>query len=279
MSHFLLAVFSSYENTVEALLEPYYQDTAFPQFRAFEDETAQIENEYSNGTDDAIQGPDGKLYSRWDRRFKTGIPGGFKSVVRPVKEIYPTIEEFALEHYGCMRNKHGHLGYWYNPDTRWDWYQIGGRWPGMLILKEGEDGERGLVTLLADDEFRENAYKPYKGRERVDQALIKDVDWEMMKQAGIEDAEKYWEEVQAEIQDGILYYQRLYGNMTKDEFLEERSLFSTFAVITPDGEWYDKGDMWFSTADGEKEWTVSYFDRFIETANPNWTLTIVDCHI
>lgn len=32
----------------------------------------------------------------------------------------------------------------YNPHSRWDWYKVGGRWPGMWTLKPG--GEAGLPT-------------------------------------------------------------------------------------------------------------------------------------
>lgn len=47
----------------------------------------------------------------------------------------------------------------YNPNSKWDWYCIGGRWPGFLVLKEkDENGERI----------------------RVDSALFKEIDWDYM---------------------------------------------------------------------------------------------------
>ena len=60
--------------------------------------------------------------------------------------------------------------------------------------------------------------------------------------------------------------------------------FSTYAVVTPDGKWHGKGEMgWFAcsseTADEAKDWEEHYKERFIDTADPEWYLTIVDCHI
>ena len=58
----------------------------------------------------------------------------------------------------------------------------------------------------------------------------------------------------------------------------------TYAVILPDGTWYQKGQMgWFGcgseSADASFEWDMRYKENFIDKANPEWILTIVDCHI
>lgn len=51
----------------------------------------------------------------------------------------------------------------YNPDSKWDWYSIGGRWDGFLPLKElDEDGER----LTANE------------------AYFHEIDWEYMLKEG-----------------------------------------------------------------------------------------------
>lgn len=66
--------------------------------------------------------------------------------------------------------------------------------------------------------------------------------------------------------------------------LLEGSWFPTYAVITPDGVWHAPGEVgWFATTSASKEeeedWFDNYNDRFIKTADPNWILSIVDCHI
>lgn len=56
------------------------------------------------------------------------------------------------------------------------------------------------------------------------------------------------------------------------------------AVVTPDGEWHEPGAVgWFgaieATCSELREWREHYKERFIDTADPEWVLTIVDCHI
>src|SRR5579859_6601454 len=37
----------------------------------------------------------------------------------------------------------GKKGYWENPNRKWDWYSLGGRWAGFFLLKNGKDGIQG----------------------------------------------------------------------------------------------------------------------------------------
>lgn len=56
-----------------------------------------------------------------------------------------------------------------NPNAKWDWWKIGGRWTGLLKLKEmgmGRNGSPGLMTDENTDTFR------------ADIALAGDVDWQ-----------------------------------------------------------------------------------------------------
>ena len=51
--------------------------------------------------------------------------------------------------------------------------------------------------------------------------------------------------------------------------------FVTFAVLTPDCEWEEQEPLWGVDSD----WNAHYRERFIDTADLNMILTIVDCHI
>lgn len=72
---------------------------------------------------------------------------------------------------------------------------------------------------------------------------------------------------------------------TEDAYIQDKTSFSTYAVITPDGEWHAKGEMgWFGlgteTPESKKEFLDNFKKKFIEPAIKNgWYLTIVDCHI
>lgn len=57
----------------------------------------------------------------------------------------------------------------------------------------------------------------------------------------------------------------------------------TYAVITPDGEWHAPGKMgWFGcsseTSEEMNDWANKYKDE-MRKADPDWYITIVDCHI
>ena len=68
---------------------------------------------------------------------------------------------------------------------------------------------------------------------------------------------------------------------TKEQYVERFSVFETFAVITPDGEWHEKAKMgWWACVSDEKEnWNDGYYNAFIKNADPELTIAIVDCHI
>ncbi|MFT4471417.1 hypothetical protein ACMX2H_16055 [Arthrobacter sulfonylureivorans] len=105
----------------------------------------------------------------------------------------------------------------YNPDSKWDWYEVGGRWDkAVLVTKNGE---------------KVNSCKLYE----------LDVDMSFVHGA-------------------------------------------THALVK-DGEWYERGRMgWFATvsdAMSEEEWDAKALQMIkdAEAADPNQTITLVDCHI
>jgi hypothetical protein len=110
----------------------------------------------------------------------------------------------------------------YNPRSKWDWYEVGGRWTGIIKTKDGES---------------------------VDDALIDELDWDH----------------------------------------EDMKNFATFAVITPDGAWHERGQMgWFGCSSETREegevWDSKFKERFIDPyIDPygvsQYYVTIVDCHI
>ena len=69
----------------------------------------------------------------------------------------------------------GEQGRWYNPNARWDWYCVGGRWAGQLKLLEGKTGRYG--SDYTPDEER----KLPKGR--CDSAHVLDCDFSQDQEA------------------------------------------------------------------------------------------------
>ena len=47
----------------------------------------------------------------------------------------------------------------YNPDSKWDWYLLGGRWSGMLKLKKGAKGVTGKAGVFKNETGIDQAHK------------------------------------------------------------------------------------------------------------------------
>ena len=173
----------------------------------------------------------------------------------------------------------------YNPKSKWDWYQVGGRFGGMLRVNDTE-------ALKADLEDEYDNYVD-DGIAFCDSAPINTIDFSMDKEHYKE--AKRWFEVVVEGDKPRNKEEKEWYTIYKPEYYKERYLdadtyarecaeFSTFSVVTPDGEWHEAGAMgWFGcsneTPEDGREWHKSYYDTFIANANPNDIITIVDCHI
>ena len=69
---------------------------------------------------------------------------------------------------------------------------------------------------------------------------------------------------------------------TEAEYIERETMFKTYAVLTPDGEWIAPGEMgWFGfssdTPEEQREWDRNYHKFFEQFAD--CYITVVDCHI
>jgi hypothetical protein len=68
----------------------------------------------------------------------------------------------------------------YNPKSKWDWYVLGGRWSGLIKLKEGANGKSGQGSLVMQNEAGIDQAK--KGDianfdELITFAVLKDGEW------------------------------------------------------------------------------------------------------
>lgn len=168
------------------------------------------------------------------------------------KEEYETLEEFMKNYHGIEKDKEtGKYGYWENPNKKWDWYEIGGRWSNMLLSKSG---------------FRSNYLQ------------LKDIDWDGMNEKSKKAALETWNNTSSEV---LRLFNGIKKDDTKESFIEREGVFSTYAVVTPDGKWHSKGEMGlFGVSTGEKEnWNKNFYDNFIKDADQELILVIVDCHI
>lgn len=85
-----------------------------------------------------------------------------------------SFEEFVPDWSGAEVRDDGRCILRTNPNKKWDWWKIGGRWTGMLKLKDGAEGVLGLPGLFTD------AAEPGT----ADQARIADIDLVGMSSTG-----------------------------------------------------------------------------------------------
>lgn len=203
-----------------------------------------------------------------------------------------------------------------NPNAKWDYYTIGGRWSGFFRVKGG------CLAMLQLSEALPDGYS----KNRLPKKWI-DFDY-MQHEAQISAEEEYdafieatngvelietWEEILA-MHDNNDHAARSYWmnhpftkalntNMKYryvwmlDSNIHERffigqpnarvsfarrarsKAISTYAVVK-DGEWYEKGRMgWWGISSGDDPNWSSKFDELIKDLPEDTVLTIVDCHI
>ena len=252
MSHFSVAVFSRTPDEVEQLLAPFREDTDDPEYLELQTSSEDIED----------------LRATYDEERK-----GEES-----------FENFLSRYYGYIYNQElDEAGYLCNPNAKWDWWEIGGRWRDMLKLKhphpcheegtEGKDTQRTYVWC--------------------DQAQLKDIEF-VVDQDAYDRAARFWE-VYVEGQplgegesEGDYtpfyrpeYYLEQYG--AKEAYANAMSSFSTWAFVTPDGEWHETGEMgWFGFSNATRTSRETYAGEMheaLKSIDPECYITIVDCHI
>ena len=167
-----------------------------------------------------------------------------------------TDEELYKVAVGDLVDEEGNELSRYNPDSKWDWYVIGGRWRGLL--KSKEDGECYDELPMTEIDFSpdDNTYKEYL---------------------------EEWEDIMS----GDSFYNpdyilNTYG--TKEEYTRRMSVFSTYAILTPEDEWIEPGKVgWFGVSDASSENKKKYEEKYMDIINrymsDKYIMTIVDCHI
>lgn len=182
-----------------------------------------------------------------------------------------------------------------NPNKRWDYWTVGGRWPGFLKLKgaagdvdtakKGEidfDGMRDAAGAKAAEQW-DRAAVARDGRTWVSWAHMRDV----LHPDNIDAAREAYNAQRAVQALGKLFNNPFHDIdaylAPRDEFIQaarDRAI-SSYAVVK-DGQWSAKGEMgWFGmSADkmSEDDWNKRVSD-LLDGLPDDTQITVVDCHI
>ncbi len=173
------------------------------------------------------------------------------------KDKYLTYEAYIESNYGDRDfDKDGGLISTYNPKSKWDWYEIGGRWDQCLPLKDGKMVNFARIkdiklTTDIDDKTKSEMLVKYND-------LTTNGDFIEPK-----------------------YYLAKYP--TFEVYLKDKTSFCTYAVLDEAGEWHEPGQMgWFGCSSASPEEEVKFKDKFkevLDKAGEDSYFVIVDCHI
>lgn len=249
MSHFSVAVLSHSTRDVDTLLAPYSEF----------DETL-YEYEETDITDDTQKYNDSQ----------------------ELREKYSTLHSYLMEYCSYTYDEDsGTYGFMNNPAAKWDWFVIGGRWENMLTLKPGKLGTiNGLKERLLNPQETQKCNQARLGEVRFDRdeaAYTRAIRfWEVAVEGSPQQAdEKFLVYLTPE------YYTEKYES--KEAYAESQASFKTYAFITPDGSWYEEGEMgYFGISMSTSKTIKSYedaFRKYVLRGDPELFITIVDCHI
>ena len=168
--------------------------------------------------------------------------------------------EKAREYYDNEEyDEEGNMIAYYNPNSKWDWWTIGGRWSGGFFNGQDtiqlKDFPENIDTSLPEEELIKLYPKEYE-------------DYEKLTKKGTDYCKPE-------------YYQKAYPDFAT--YLVKVIVATTYAVLDENGEWHEPGEMgWFSssaTYEQQIEFNNNYYKNFIENKDKNLYFTLVDCHI
>lgn len=309
-------------SAVEDLLFPY--GTESTECYEFVDRTEDIMESHAKTRIDCIRLPDGRIVNRnhkFVRRFmiRDGLVyqrnvGPLKQAKRthiakkmkalpdyPMMKLYPTLGEFARKIYGCEYDEdHKGYGYYCNPNSMWDWYRIGGRWPITFLVKDS-CAESCIGERCWGDE--DTVYPAPEGYMWVSAARKKDIEWEAMKEWKVENVRKYYLDLVKMYVEGTIqppdYYEEkdggVYGYGTliyrigesEDDFCDRireqdtRRFPVAFCDLVSEFGWIAEGEAYIRP--GETEVTADDWDetiqQYIEDLDDEAVLVSIDYHM
>lgn len=309
--------------SVADIMEPYSADPP-DEYLEFDDRTDMLRSEYEQSVD-CLKLPEGKVvelcsypyYGRFciiDGKIYQKNAGPLHHEKRtkkakrimalpnyPRTKVYKSFKAYAEDYRGyTFDEKHEAYGFYCNPNAMWDWYQIGGRWPDMFLVKsdckEQSPGERSWCNEDAE-------LKAPEGYIWVAAARKKDICWDVMREwitqrttERFQRLEKMFAAGKTEdgfeghiVDDGIISWGEY--AYRKDETLEaylERCAipkawkypFSVHDIVDADC-WLSKDDSYLDSESGKYlpvEWR-SQIDEYVDDLDDETVLVGVDYHM
>ena len=303
------------QSAVEYKMAPYCECTDDEEYMEFCDETEDARKQYEEGCADCIKLRNGKIVLAYTLHDKFCIKNGLvyqknwgplkhdkrtKKAKRmlalpqyPLKKVYKTFEKFA-EEYLCLSfdEEQNAYGYYCNPNSFWDWYRIGGRWPCNLLVKA--DCEE-----YAPGDYDEELPTPPDGYKWASAARKKDIQWHALidyeKKCMANRFELYRNAFEKKERPKDMWYLRLEDdgiyegnyavylagetfeeNQTRRNFLVDSDYLTLPCYYVDDENWHSE-DGWWGNPRDSASWKEEV-KKFYDSLSDETVLVSVDCH-
>lgn len=111
-------------------------------------------------------------------------------------------------------NEDGSVTSYYNPDSKWDWYQLGGRWTGFFLKKVGASGTQGSPGIMTKA----------AAADRIDQGRKRDIDFDGMYNQAADEAGSQWDSIKELFGGSIPVLIRSWKDICDDDSLNTKAL-------------------------------------------------------
>lgn len=186
-----------------------------------------------------------------------------------------------------------------NPNKKWDWYVIGGRWSNSLYLKTGASSDSAYKRDIDFDSMRDAAgqkaarFWDKAAAAKVAAGLETTTLWESWKTVRTRHEPDY-DAARAEYgtQPVVVALRAVFDNpfLDIDQYLVPREQYIQQArdkatvryAVVKDGQWFAMGDMgWWGMSDdkvSQEDWNRKV-NEMLDALPDDTLITVVDCHI
>lgn len=263
MSHFSVWVFteSGTETEIDDLLLPYDEGIEVEPY--IDRRREAIVPEYRTRWNEYL--------ARAEQDLLKAAPEDRPSVLGRISKIRTALarsdeEIYRAETDGEELDAEGNILSTYNPDSKWDWYTIGGRFENTIRTRDGR-----MVTSCPVSDIAPDADPDKLAQARRRYGIIT---------GEIPPAS---EEERCLVDDPTARLE-LWSCQDADDYAHRVCANGAYAVVLPNGVWQEPGKMgWWGVScaaeDARREWNRSFADQFIRNMPSNRIVTVVDCHI
>lgn len=196
-------------------------------------------------------------YNYWSRSEEHW---GYDTREELIEDLKPFIKHFDED---CI--------YASNPEGRWDWYEIGGRWKNSLLTRDGYEVDTCLVSELDIKGMEDRTLKLYEGIYKRAHAALGEIQNKKERQS-------LWQQLYRELPelylDSWMNTDEFFNN-TEEEYyiLKKLQALSSHSLIDLEGNWEE------ADQHNDKEW-YNKIRKLIHDVEDeeNTVIVMVDCH-